>query len=74
MSTIKLLIYTPQSKRGNGKHAIKLPNTKQLYRVNIDDLQPILPESISMAMAMTNQETFTLSVSEYRLNELNLFN
>ncbi len=74
MSTIKLLIYTPQSKRGNGQHAIKLPNKSQLYKVNIDDLQPILTESISMAMAMTNQETFTLSVSEWRLNELNLFN
>ena len=71
---MKILIYTPQSKRGNGQHAIQVQGNKQLYKIDIDALQPILPESVSMAMAMSKQETYTLSVSEHRFNALNLFN
>jgi hypothetical protein len=74
MNKIKLLIYTATSKRGNGQTMLQIFGQKVLYKISLDDLAPILPEKISMSMAMSKQETYTIQVSEHRFYALNLIN
>ena len=64
---MQIIIHTAASNRGE---AVQIKGQKELYRLSIEQLTPLLPESVLMALNFSKQKTFTINTSEYQFNQI----